>query len=66
MADPASHRAVMAWIMEELAKSKFRPEAGKDKRTRGRFSRSPLTSSESEDCQKALVLTSAERNVRFP
>ena len=34
--------------MEELSKSKSLEEARKDKQTRGRFSQSPLTTSESE------------------
>ena len=34
MADPVSHSAIMSWMTEELAKNKFRPEGGKEKRTR--------------------------------
>ena len=62
MADPASHATVMSWIMEELAKSKSLEEARKDKQTRGRFSQSPLTTSESEGAH----LINGDRNVRFP
>jgi hypothetical protein len=47
-ADPASHTAVMSSIIEELTKNKSLQEVGKDNQTRGCFSQSPLTTSESE------------------
>ena len=47
MADPVSHTAIMSWITEELEKNKFLAEEGEQKRTKGRFSQSPLRELES-------------------